>query len=307
MASRQQEFGVARLMSLLILAFVLLACLLLGRAGMPGIALAKLGVNTPTAPILQVVPELANIVSIARGRTVNIKVGVFAAEQRPADQLFIEFDPTVPASFSDNQIILPVVAVPFSVSEVPFYIHTFGGCSSTLMPSGLASDWPGYSADAARRCEDVLAHLPASQWKNNDYSFSDAASFRASFPGMTNACFTCQGVANVTGVRRFKAAAFSAVVQMLPRVGLLDIDAQGLDVALLLSLGNLMARVSQVKIECQVGAAYLYHHVLAGQPVPANNCTLAESFLAEQGFKCRHEINNCACGEHNLFCNNTRS
>lgn len=298
-AKQQGFYKIQSAAAVLLFAFVLSVCLLQGRVAMP--SLVKL--DTHKAALL---PELVNISSIARGRTISIKVGVFAPEQRPADQLFIEFDPTVDARFSDNQIILPVVAAPFAVSEeIPFYLHVIGGCSSTLMPSGLATDLAAYKLDAQRRCEDVVQRLPASQWKNNDYVFADAASFRAGFPGMIKACATCQGVASITGVRRFKAVALSAVVQMLPGVGLLDIDAQGLDVALLLSLGNLVARVRQVKIECQEGS-YIYHHVLAGRPVPANSCTLAERFLSDHGFACRHEINNCACSEYNLFCNNTR-
>lgn len=83
---------------------------------------------------------------------------------------------------------------------------------------------------------------------------------------------------------------------------MLDIDAQGMDVSLVLSVAQQIGKVKHVKFECQVHSTYLYHHDFAGHHLPPNNCTAAVEFLEQHGFYCVDEINNCACDEWNVVC-----
>lgn len=154
-------------------------------------------------------------------------MGVYTPEQRAADTLFIEFDPTVAAQQSASQLILPFAAAPLAARELPFYLHTWGGCSSTLIPHGRTdAERPAFIAAGVAACEAVVRELPPSLWRSNDHTYPDEVSFRASFPAAANSCFVCGDYRNITGVRRFKAVALAEVVQLLPAVDLLDIDAQ---------------------------------------------------------------------------------
>jgi hypothetical protein len=143
---------------------------------------------------------------------------------------------------------------------------------------------------------------PASLWKRWDAAIPTVEGFRATFPESADACFGCQLIANVKGVRHFPAIALPTVVSWFKHIDMLDIDAQGMDVALVLSVAQHITKVKHVKLECQVHSSYLYRHEFAGHHLTPNNCTTAVEFLQQRGFTCTRELNNCACDEWNVFC-----
>jgi hypothetical protein len=69
---------------------------------------------------------------------------------------------------------------------------------------------------------------------------------------------------------------------------------QGADVELLLSIGDQIRRVKEVKLECQTGM-WMYK-----SNIP-NNCTVAVDHLRKHHFALvKQEINNCGVLEFNL-------
>lgn len=240
--------------------------------------------------------------------SVNIKIGVLNVEARKQGELWIEFDPTVAAKTSSGQIILPYVASPFATDEVAFYLQAGAGCSSALMPSGLVVNMSHYLHAAKAACNRTVETLPPSEWGMWDEQHATEQQFRSTFDSAAHACYSCQTMQSVVGVRRFKAIKLKAVLDYVQKVHVLDIDAQGLDVALLLSIGDNIRKIQSIKIECQkplrmnVNEGFLYHHVYAGQRVPANDCSAAERFVIQHGFRCKYKMNNCACVEYNMFC-----
>lgn len=250
----------------------------------------------------EVLPEAAGLVQKIGNRSVNIKVGVLSPEARKAHHFWVEFDPTVAPSVTDTRLMLPYIAAPVPKESAVFYIHSVGGCSSALTPSSVSEDEDSYKREGLAMCEQVLASAPPSRWKLWDTPYPTEAAFRGTVASAANACFSCQSISQVIGVRRFKAIALSTVLSWFDHINIVDIDAQGLDVALVLSLSGQLSKVQSIKIECQEQGRYLYRHEFAGQQLAPNNCTLAKDLLIRHGFNCSNEINNCACGELNLFC-----
>lgn len=264
-----------------------------------------MSVEQQSAPPTLVVPDMKRLASSLGDRTVNIKIGVLSPESRKPDEIWVEFDPTVQQAVSETRLILPFTAAPAPQELAVFFLHSLSGCSSALTPSNGVKDMGSYRQDGVALCERLMSRQPAELWKRWDVVYPSAEGFRATFLESADACFKCQSIDMIKGVRRFPAIALPMVVSWFKHIDMLDIDAQGMDVALVLSVAQQISKVKHVKLECQVHSSYLYHHEFAGQHLTPNNCTTAVEFLQQHGFTCTQEINNCACDEWNLFC--TRS
>ena len=246
--------------------------------------------------------------------TVNIKVGVLTPEQRRANDFWVEFDPALNMVKEPNRIILPFGVVPHVHSDddahdahFPFYVQHVG-CSSFLLPQTShtlsTTEIAEYDQRALTRCHHSLAG-PPSEWRYWSLGNLTRDAYESALPMLANACRHCSSLSSVTGVRRFPVVRFKHVVDVLGKIDFLDIDAQGLDVALLLSLRHAVLNIKKVQLECQVVTEtrdFLYHNRFNGRVVVENDCDVATSFLKSHGFSCGREINNCACSEYNLVC-----
>lgn len=258
-----------------------------------------------SAPPTVVLPDVERLAKSIDDRPVNIKVGVLTPEARKAGDIWVEFDPTVQQAVSETRMILPFIAAPVSQELATFFIHALGGCSSALTPSNAVKDQGRYRQDGMALCERAMATKPVTHWKRWDTAYPSAAGFQATFAEAADACFVCQEIGKVQGVRRFPAIALPEVLSWFKHIDMLDIDAQGMDVALVLSAAQHINKVQHVKLECQVHSSFLYHPEFAGHRLAPNNCTIAFDFLEQHGFACAYEMNNCACDEWNVVCSKT--
>lgn len=222
----------------------------------------------------------------------------------------MEFDPTVPHDITKDRLLLPYMVTPSSTGVEPFYIHTHPGCSSLLLPKGefSAAENEIYNKAGMALCNSFIASNPPSAWNLWDKRFEDEEQYRESFSGSVSGCQRCSSIELIKGVRRFQAIPLKTVVQWFDSIELLNIDAQGLDVALLLSLQKFVDRIQNLKLECQAlkmsfePIPCMYDHTVGIREGVENDCKTAEDFLVTSGFDCRYEINNCGCTEYNLFC-----
>jgi hypothetical protein len=90
---------------------------------------------------------------------------------------------------------------------------------------------------------------------------------------------------------------FEETLAYVPQIDMLDIDAQGADLAILLSLGDSVKRAKRVKIECQTKGLELYEAADGTE----NHCSAAAAYMRGMGYDSRLQINNCGCMEHNLY------
>lgn len=251
-------------------------------------------------------PNVLASVAKFTNRSVNIKVGVFNVEQRKANETWIEFDPTVAQQSTGNQLILPFIAAPFSAPSMTFYLLAKGACSSVLLPSGTAKDPQAYRQAGVAMCNKALKTMPTASWNLWDRSYPDKESYRASFEEGADGCYHCQDITAVREVRQYTAIALSSVISHFRKVELLDMDAQGLDVAILLTLRRYFSRINTIRLECQALTTtfptWLYEAELNGKLVSPNDCNIAQSTLEQYGYACKQQVNNCACEEKNLIC-----
>lgn len=276
---------------------------------LPDVSLISELSQCPTANIdTYIGPQPFNLTESVQGRKVFIKVGVLNPEARLKDQFWIEFDPTVAQDITKDRLLLPYVVTPSSKGLVAFYTHTNGGCSSLLLPKGNSSAAEEYTKAGMALCNNFVASSPSSTWKLWDRNIDDEEQYRNSFGMSISACHRCSSIEFIRAVRRFPAIPLKTVVQWFTSIELLDIDAQGLDVTLLLSLQKYVERIRQFKLECQAlktstePMPYIYDHTIGLREGVENDCKTAEDFLVAAGFECRYEINNCGCAEYNLYC-----
>lgn len=269
----------------------------------------------------------STIGSWIQNRSVKIKVGILNVEGRDStSEFWVEFDPVAPSHVSRERIILPyIVNVDEEVKTISFHKHKHAGCSSILKPSGSYSqvNQSQYVENGIQLCERFVSHYSSindtednstseslfySQWKlwHQPYVMLDA--FKTTFSMSSSMCYHCQAEENIEEEMEFNAISLGKVINWFEKIDFIDIDAQGLDVSLILSLSEAqVSRVGEFKIECQgsvdyeTGAfAYLYYY--GNSSYTFNSCKLAQERLQGQGFECKYEVNNCGCAEFNLFC-----
>ena len=249
-------------------------------------------------------------------KAVNVKVGVLGLENRSPDEIWLEFDPTNKAIATHNRLLLPfVVTARSDVSTVDFFIHKeMKGCSGALRPSGLhaRSTFQRYQMHARKSCEIFAATRPKDEWFKWDVPAKGSFADLSGGAGLANgACFKCQDPSEISRVARFPAVSLNRVLSDLqPKsIPYLDIDAQGMDVAMVLSLHpKVLRKVSRIKIECQEPDEGLWPQsmlpiwIYENQSGIANHCTRAQRFLEDFGFrKEKLQVNYCACAEFNLY------
>lgn len=246
---------------------------------------------------------------------INVKIGVMVPEERRHNEFWVEFDPTVPMLKESNRVILPFGAVPHvrhdestGDAHLPFYVHRMPGCSSFLLPltshEQSTDEVFEYEQRGLARCQKSLSG-PSSGWRYWSLDNLTRDAYESAFPTLIESCRLCAALSNVTSVRLFPVVELKQVVDILGQVDFLDIDAQGLDVALLLSLKQTVLNIKKVQLECQsVDTAhdFLYYRWFNGHKIVSNDCNVAHEYLESNGFRCEHQINNCACSEYNLIC-----
>ena len=125
----------------------------------------------------------------------------------------------------------------------------------------------------------------------------------------------------------FAAVSLREVVEMAtvgppapPPISFLNIDTQGLDVALVLSVSkNLLSYIGKIQLECQdlgpmgwVYEPYSEKHLQQAGPyrIPKNtynsisipnDCSTAEKHLQQAGFRTQREVNSCCTQQFNLL------
>jgi len=241
---------------------------------------------------------------LVANKKVTVKVGMIGEKPPGEDEFVIGFDPQTPLRLTPNRLLLPFVATASAFPpDVPFYFSRRGTCSSMNRHRGLTNQsW--YNQKALAACQHVAATLPRSGW----YLHDEKARNFADLSKVHGGCFFCQDakiVWNRDGLPTLPALALVDLLQAIASpIALLDLDAQGSDVALIESVRVALPWVRRVKLECQepqVGAGFMYR-----SEVP-NRCSRAEQFLRSAGFELEERrLNNCGCEEYNLFMVRTR-
>ena len=115
-----------------------------------------------------------------------------------------------------------------------------------------------------------------------------------------SSCFACQRQGNIT--ERLAAISLSELVEGLGApIRRLHMDAQGTDFHLIRSLGRMLDRVTELKLECQLIKYSTNGLMYLDSPVP-NNCEAARDYLMGMGFgQVRLQMNNCGCEEYVLW------
>ena len=108
-------------------------------------------------------------------------------------------------------------------------------------------------------------------------------------------CWLCSNRSEITETLHFPTVSLHAVIKEIKRpIDRLELDAQGSDTAMIMSIAQFLPLIDHIQIECQTGM-YLY-----ASPIP-NDCFAAISFLKLYDFYLADvEVNNCACQEYNL-------
>jgi hypothetical protein len=228
---------------------------------------------------------------------VSIKVGVLTPEKRDSGTFWLEFDPTVPGNLTENSLLLPYIVLPTSSpTPAPFFVHNIGGCSSALRMRGKFTNQTEYRMAANERCLTFTETHPNADWFLWDQLRERQFEM---FLGIT-AAYQCQ-LPTIRKQLHFPSISlttlFKETLAYVPEIDTLDIDAQGADLAILLSLGDSVKRAKRVKIECQTEGLELYE---AADGIE-NHCNAAAAYMRGMGFDSRLQINNCGCMEYNLY------
>ena len=202
------------------------------------------------------------------------------------------------------------VALPFAAADspAPLVWNTNGAqdpCASLAAGAGKGVKPSGWIEDPVARAWSRCAAIEASGkplflW-DRPQSHAD---LEASIPGMMEACSVCKAH-HAPGVnRRFRVPALSleTVLLAIPEhiaVDLVQIDAQGADLAVLESAKSQMHRIRHVKMEAQdlplSDPDFLYGGLLI------SNASLISEKMQAYGFPhATADVNNCACLEYNL-------
>ena len=230
-------------------------------------------------------------------KKVTIKVGMIGEAPPKLDEFVIGFDPQTPLQLTPNKLLLPFIATTsMQPAKVPFYFSQRRTCSSMNRHRGHTNKgW--YDARARAACMALAKTLPKSEWWLHDHR---AKTF-AELSRVAGGCFFCQDARLVQKDSPiWNTLALGDLIRAIASpITLLDLDAQGSDVALIESVGDALRWVRRVKLECQeptVVAGFMYK-----TEVP-NRCSRAEKFLISAGFQLEERrLNNCGCEEYNLF------
>ena len=267
--------------------------------------------------------------SWVQNRSVNVKIGGLNVKGKDTSkEYWFEFDPIVSPYISKERIILPFI-VDITEREdgnVLFYEHSYSGCSSVIAPLNKygSSDKDNYINSSIQLCNSIIndRHLFQSfdiyswcsffsWWKPWVHDSDLLNVYKSTWEVNSNVCFQCQSRQNVLKNTSFSSVSLSRVVDWFQKIDVLEIEAQGIDVALVLSLNNSqLSKVHIIQIECQSSSqqgTYNFHYLYDknsphGFAYTENNCSLAQRFLESNHFVCRHQVKNCGCSEFNLFC-----
>ena len=223
-------------------------------------------------------------------KSVSVKIGIWREQKRQAaDGFWVQFDPQNHAQ-GPHSVTLPFIVEP-GVSQMvavkPFHIHSFGQCSSINLPSNTLLDEAAYLNTSLSRCANPRHPSFLADSFVIDHSRSTTRS---------RLCWLCSNRSEVTRIVNFPTVSLAEVIKAinLP-IDRLEIDAQGSDTALVMSIAPHLHLISQIQIECQTGM-FLY-----SSPI-TNDCNVAMAFLELHDFYLAEiEVNNCACQEYNLI------
>jgi hypothetical protein len=249
-----------------------------------------------------------NASSILNGQPVRIKIGI---EKKTTDRsmskaFWIEFDPNLQGELRSNSLIMPYIVVPKktqSIKTTNFHVNSkVPACSSIYETTKWGTCLPDNAFIEAFRnsCAHVGSHPelygPIKLWGNAGSTIEETE--RSAVKASVQCMNYCKGLPP----RSLPSITLSEVIDLLPSntpIELVDIDAQGADVGIVLSLKDYLSRIRHIQIECQLGM-YMYD-----SPVQ-NNCTIAEEFLTNNGFyRNALEVNNCGILEFNLRMSNS--
>lgn len=198
---------------------------------------------------------------------------------------------------TDNNLLLPFLIAP-KASENPEELLSFHpnldypGCSSVNMPDRIITDKKVFIDTFAKNCRDYESLHPG------EINLWDGpSSAQSTIDQATEASWGCYNGTRLGENSFFPFVSLHQVFLALDdkNIQLLDIDSQGSDVSIILSLGEHLHRVKHIKLECQTDL-FLYKTT-----VP-NNCQIAIDFLTKHKFMMKKlEVNNCGILEFNLY------
>lgn len=254
----------------------------------------------------------------------------------------IEFEPQGNViALTPRHLTLPLVIVPgfnlFGGSRangtraqpfVPFYLNRDApSCSSALLGSGGGREKSESERPSMReKCRKASPGRPPYQLWGGGAVFNDFESYLERAVSATEKCWDrdafelgawAQGMrlldllAEVVEVqemagRSLRISGGSGSPASLGPVELeLELDAQGLDAALVYSLrdsSTILDRLTSIAVECQKSPPFLYRPARGYAAALENDCGKIQNFLVEEhGFALANEqLNNCACDEWNL-------
>lgn len=232
-------------------------------------------------------------------RDINIKIGVLNAEHRSKEQFWIEFDPGLPYQKTANNVILPFAVVANdSIKEIPFHFNSISpGCSSVNQPSHLYTDLEAMRVDFIKSCYQVEKEVQENPSKMVFTLWDKPSTAKDTIKIALEGTFKCYVKEYFKTSAPFPAITLNRVLNMLPHknVHVLDIDSQGSDFELLVSISRHLPRVKHIRIECQ-NSMFIYN-----TSIP-NSCNAAKAFLESFNFVVtRMEVNNCGVQEFNLM------
>lgn len=158
-------------------------------------------------------------------RTVNVKIGVFHAQNRSSSHFWIEFDPLIELTWKSGQILLPYVVVSDpNTTSAQFNINeNYPFCSSLNPPAKIFKSIDELAPSFNESCSKAL--LPEDREKY--------------FAEMIKPSFECGFGSNVRLSKTYPAISLVTIISELQRtIHLLDIDAQGSDTEVSLEDGN---------------------------------------------------------------------
>lgn len=241
-----------------------------------------------------------HIIEKLKGKTINIKIGVYNSDPHrfhsfgTHKHFWIEFDPLSTFSMTNNSMILPFIVTPYNVTHSNFYRCDMGACSSIYLPSG---NFPNYTIPEMKNymiesCNKI--NSPIKLWDTSS-NISHTIMY-----ALTSS-LACYNKSLYDKPKVYPSIALHSILDWIPSVvNYLDIDAQGADLPLLLSIKNYLSKIRHIKVECQKQPGYY----LYANDVP-NECNNVISFLQNNSFALKElEVNNCGISEFNGFFTN---
>lgn len=249
--------------------------------------------------------EENDLLNTIKHKTINIKIGVYnsAAYNNTvfsSKHYWILFDPLNSFSISNSSMLLPFILTPYNVDKSPFHYCDIAACSSIYIPTG---NFPNMTIDEMKiymekSCQKIVeAGLPIRLW-DKPSNISETIKY-----GLSSS-LACYNKKLYEEPKLIKAIALNSVLDWIPTVvNYLDIDGQGADLPLLLSITSHLRKIRHIKVECQKEPFqnyYLYDNDIV------NECNDIISFLQNHSFILKElQVNNCAISEFNAYFTNT--